>query len=71
MIFFFFDGLFEKGVLKCSHWREGAVKGFSVFVTHITDCPFYFCMKKKIPNNPDINYISNLLFTDKTILSVS
>lgn len=49
MIFFFFDGLFEKGVLKCSHWREGAVKGFSVFVTHITDCPFYFCMKKKFP----------------------
>lgn len=44
--------------------REGAVKGFSVFVTHITDCPFYFCMKKKkrfyFPNNLDINYIGNL-----------
>lgn len=29
-----------------------------------------FLYEKKIPNNLDINYISNLLFTDKTILCI-
>lgn len=27
---------------------EGAVKGLGVFVTRVTDCPFYFCMEKNI-----------------------
>lgn len=46
----------------------------SVFVTHVTDCPFYFCMKKKKtspPGNLSVNYISSLLFTDETTFSVS
>lgn len=76
--FFFFDFLFFlflKCDLKCSHLREGAVKGFSVFrhTHHRLSILFLYGKKKKLftfQSNLNINYICNLQFTDKTILSI-
>lgn len=75
--FFFFDFLFFlflKCELKRSHLREGAVKGFSVFRHTHQIVHFIFVWKKKklftFQSNLNINYICNLQFTDKTILSI-
>lgn len=53
--------------------REGAVKGFSVLVTHATDCPVLFLYEKKkrrfyFPNNWHKWYQQPFSFTDKTKL---
>lgn len=76
--FFFFDFLFFlflKCELKRSHLREGAVKGFSVFrhTHHRLSILFLYGKKKMLftfQSNLNINYICNLQFTDKTILSI-
>lgn len=76
--FFFLLLLLWWFILKRVNWKaltpERVLWKVSVFVTHVTDCPFYFCMKKKKtspPGNLSVNYISSLLFTDETTSSVS
>lgn len=62
-LFLFLTVLFkEKCEFKRSHSERVLWKASLLLVTHVTDCPFYFCMKKKpiFSRQSYINYISSL-----------
>lgn len=76
--FFFFDFLFFlffEVWIETFSLKRGCCEGFQCFSSHTSQIVhFIFVWKKKMlftfQSNLNINYICNLQFTDKTILSI-